>query len=81
MLSRLDLMEAYADEKRRMEAKEDALKRAEEIWRELVKVQARLAELVAGAKPTSLDEYGALLAEKQRLELAFWRARNAAIWG
>jgi hypothetical protein len=74
-------MEAYADEKRRMEAREEASWRAEQIWRELTKVQARLAELVAGAKPKDPSEYGALLAEKQRLEAEFWRARNAAIWG
>jgi hypothetical protein len=81
MLTRLDLIEAHADEKRKREAREEAARRAERLWRDLVKVQSRLAELVAGAEPKDPAEFGRLLAEKQRLELDFWRARNAAIWG
>jgi hypothetical protein len=81
ILTRLDLLESHADEKRKREAKEEAARRAEQIGRELAKVQARLSELVAGAEPADPAEYGALLAEKQRLEAEFWRARNLAIWG
>jgi hypothetical protein len=81
MLTRLDLLEAHADEKRKREAKEAAARRAEQLWQELAKVQTRLSELVAGAEPADPAEYGRLLAEKQQLELDFWRARNAAIWG
>jgi hypothetical protein len=81
MVTKLDLIESYADAKRKREAKEAAARRAEQLWQQLTRVQARLSELVAGAEPTSPDEYGKLLADKQRLELEFWRARNKAIWG
>lgn len=81
MLTQLDLIEAHADAKRKQEAKEAAARRAEQLWQDLARVQARLSELVAGAEPADPAEYGRLLAEKQRLELEFWRARNAAIWG
>jgi hypothetical protein len=81
ILTRLDLLESHADEKRKREAKEAAARRADQLWQDLGRVQARLSELVAGAEPADPSEYGRLLAEKQRLEAAFWRERNRAIWG
>jgi galactokinase len=81
MLTQLDLIEANADAQRKREAKEAAARRAEQIWQQLTRVQARLSELVAGAEPADEAEFGRLLAEKQRLEAEFWRARNLAIWG
>jgi len=81
MLTRLDLLDSHADAKRKREAREEASQRAEQIWQQLTRVQARLSDLVAGAEPQDPSEYGRLLAEKQRLEADFWRARNAAIWG